>query len=529
MLDALRALLESSQLLAVFLAIGLGYALGQVNIKGLSLGVGAVLFTGLAIGAFAPGAAPPAVVRDIGLVMFLYGVGIQYGRQFVDGLRGPGRAYNALALTAVLAGLAVAVGGARVMGLSLAYGLGVFAGALTNTPALQAAMAATGSGEPAVGYSVAYPFGVIGPILCFYAMHRLAKPRVTPPDYALATVDITVEDGPAAGLTAGAIMMQLPPDVRLAGVRQKHQNLLPDPSLIIRAGDGLLLVGEADGLEQARAFLGRYDPGRLRRDRRNLDSVRVFVSQAGLIGVPLAELDMPRGFPAFISLVRRGDRDLLPSPDLVLEYGDSVEVLAPPDHLADVRRHFGDSMKATAEFSYISTGLGMALGVLLGMVKVPLPGLGTVSLGLAGGVLVVALILGYVGRSRNLGWMLPLSANLTLRTFGLTLFLASVGILSGPAFAQTILTPTGLRLFALGVAVLLATVSLVLGIGWRLMRVPFDDLLGVGAGATGNPAILVYASRLMQTERPDVAYAMIFPAMTLAKILAVQLLVALTS
>jgi putative transport protein len=162
------------------------------------------------------------------------------------------------------------------------------------------------------------------------------------------------------------------------------------------------------------------------------------------------------------------------------------------------------------------------------MVKVPVPGLGTVSLGLAGGVLVVALILGYVGRTRNVGWMLPLSANLTLRTFGLTLFLASVGILSGPAFAETILTPTGVRLFVLGVAVLLATVGLVLGVGWWVRRTPFDDLLGVGAGATGNPAILVYASRLMQTERPDVAYAMIFPAMTLAKILAVQLVAALT-
>jgi putative transport protein len=340
-------------------------------------------------------------------------------------------------------------------------------------------------------------------------------------------VDVTVEDGPAAGLTVAQLVKRLPADVKVTGVRQKHRNLLPDPDIVIKAGDGVLLVGEPDGLDLARDFLGRLDPGRLRRDRRNLDTVRVFVSQAGLIGVPLSDLPLPADFPSHITLVRRGDRDILPTPDLVLEYGDSVEVLAPPDRLDDVRKHFGDSIKATAEFSYVSTGLGMALGVLLGMVKVPLPGLGSISLGLAGGVLVVALALGYLGRTRNLGFMLPLSANLTLRTFGLTLFLASVGILSGPAFANTILTGQGLRMALVGGGVVLTTVAIVLLVGYYAMRIPFDDLLGVGSGATGNPAILVYASRLMQTERPDVAYAMIFPAMTLAKILSVQVLAAL--
>ena len=163
----------------------------------------------------------------------------------------------------------------------------------------------------------------------------------------------------------------------------------------------------------------------------------------------------------------------------------------------------------------------------LGLVPIPVPGLGTLRLGLAGGPLVVALILGRLGRIGNLVWTMPLSANLTLRNFGLTIFLAQVGLTSGPGFVSTV-QQTGLTLLLLGAAILLVVTLTVLAIGHLILRIPFDELLGITAGATGNPAILAYAGRTAGTDKPDIGYAIIFPGMTIVKILIVQALVALS-
>ena len=167
-------------MLALFAAIGLGYAIGRISIAGFSLDIGAVLFAGLAIGAIAPKAAPPALVSSIGLVMFLYGIGIQYGRQFFAGLRGSGLKWNALGAVGVLCALGVALVLGRAFGVSPAHALGMFAGALTSTPTLQAAIDAVGDRSPAVGYSVAYPIGIIGPILCIFVFSRLVHARLAP-------------------------------------------------------------------------------------------------------------------------------------------------------------------------------------------------------------------------------------------------------------------------------------------------------------------------------------------------------------
>jgi putative transport protein len=230
---------------------------------------------------------------------------------------------------------------------------------------------------------------------------------------------------------------------------------------------------------------------------------------------------MPAGYPMHILHLRRYDADIVPTPEATLEIGDRIGVLVPPDHIADARAFFGDNLKSTAEFSYISLGFGMVLGVLLGEVPIPLPGIGTVSLGIGGGPLIVALILGKLRRTGPISWVMPLPANIVLRNFGLTLFLATVGINSGQAFATTV-AQTGPTMLLVGAVVILTTVLIVLLAGRYLMRIPFDDLLGVASGATGNPAILVYASRMAPTDRTDIGYAMIFPSATIVKVIAVQ-------
>jgi putative transport protein len=284
-----------------------------------------------------------------------------------------------------------------------------------------------------------------------------------------------------------------------------------------------MLVAETEqAVGEAAARLGHLAPGRIARDRGDLSYQRFFVSKAALTGIRLEQLPMPSDVPMQILHVRRYDADLVPNPDLMLETGDRIGVIVPNEHIARARAWFGDTVKSTAEFSYVSLGFGMVLGVLVGLVPIPVPGVGTLTLGIGGGPLLVALIVGRLRRTGPITWVMPLPANISLRNFGLTLFLAAVGINSGQAFVTTV-AAEGPLLLILGAAVVLSTVAIVLLAGFYLFRVPYDDLLGVAAGATGNPAILVYATRMAPTDRPDIGYAMIFPSATIIKVIGVQI------
>jgi putative transport protein len=522
MIDLARDIIGTQPILTAFLAIGLGYLVGQTSIGSFSLGVGAVLFVGLALGAFASKAQITGPIGLIGLIMFLYGVGILYGRQFFEGMTGAaGRKYNFLAFVAVVVGLLVALGLGQMFSVRIGHTLGIFAGSMTSTATLQAALDVMGNKEPSIGYSVAYPFGVIGPILCIYFMTRLVEPKFSPKEPQMHMGEITL--GPNwNNATYDDLRRDLPSGVQVTMVRKKSQNVVPSGGLLLEPGDGLLVIAERqDAITDAAARLGKLDPGRIVKDRSALDYIRVFVGKATVVGVPLAQLPLPAEFPVQLLHVRRYDTDIVPSPDLTLEFGDRVGVLMPPDKKNAIRQFFGDSVKSAAEFSYVSLGIGMVLGVLIGLIPIPIPGVGTVTLGIGGGPLIVALIAGKLRRTGPLLWVMPLPANIVLRNFGLALFLATVGVNAGQPFVKTV-SETGLLLLLIGVAVLLATVVIVLLVGYYLMKIPFDDLLGVASGATGNPAILVYSTRMAPTERPDIGYAMIFPSMTIVKVIAVQ-------
>ena len=527
MLDLARDIIGSQPILTAFLAIGVGYLVGQINIFGFSLGVGAVLFVGLAIGAFAPKAQIIGPIGLTGLIMFLYGIGILYGRQFFEGMVGAGQKYNLLALVGCLAGLAVALLLGHIFGIKIGHTLGLYAGSMTSTATLQAALDVMKNKDPSIGYSIAYPFGVIGPILCIYFMTRIVKPKFPAKTQRFHMGEISVGER-FAGRRLGDLMAKAPAGLQVTMVRKGGHNIVPTDDTILENGDAVLVVAEDnEAIATAAAKLGKLSPGRLASDRADLDYIRVFVGKASAVGIPLAQLPMPAGYPTHLLHVRRYDADLVPAPDLMLEFGDRVGVLAPPDRKEEIRRHFGDTVKATAEFSYVSLGLGMVMGVLLGLIPIPIPGVGIVTLGIGGGPLIVALILGKLRRTGPMLWTMPLPANIVLRNFGLAMFLATVGVNAGQPFVRTV-AESGFTMLFIGVAVLLTTVFIVLLVGHYLMKIPYDDLVGVASGATGNPAILVYSTKMAPTERPDIGYAMIFPSMTLVKVIAAQIVGLLT-
>jgi putative transport protein len=519
-MEFVRTLLEQQPLMALFLTIALGYVVGEINIRGFSLGVGAVLFVALGVGWFAPKSAPSALLGNFGLALFLYAVGIQYGKQFFVGLTSKsGLKANLVALVGVLTSGAVTVLLIKTAGLKLGYGLGLFAGSGTSTATLQAALTTLGTDDPAVGYSVAYPFGVAGPILFLYLGFLFLKPKIeVPTSFGLEVLEIALQRPEHRGMRLGELMAALPAEVQIVALRREDRNRPATPDIVLAENDVVLVVAPTKAfLEQVRALLGEAAPGHLTQDRRDLDYLRVFASRPSVVGRTLGDLVLPGDRASVVIQVRRGDADLLPRPDLVLEFGDRVGLLAHRADFPALRKFFGDSIRGTAEFSYISIGLGMALGFLVGAIGIPVPGVGTITLGLSG-VLIAALVLGHQRRTAGLNWIMPVSANLVLRNLGLTVFLAQVGMASGPTFAATV-AETGFLMLGLGAVLLVALIVPVMVLGLFVFRMPYDEVAGIVAGAGGNPAILAYSNKLAPTDRPDLGYAMIFPSMTIVKIL----------
>src|SRR4051795_11930251 len=234
MLDLARDIIGSQPILTAFLAIGVGYLVGQIGIGGFSLGVGAVLFVGLAIGAFAPKAQITGPIGLTGLIMFLYGIGILYGRQFFEGIFGAGQKYNLLALVGCLAALLVALGLGHVFGIKIGHTLGLYAGSMTSTASLQAALDVMKNKDPSIGYSIAYPFGVIGPILCIYLMTQIVKPKFPAKTQRFHMGEISI--GPSfAGKKLDELTADILSNVQVTMVRKGGRNVVPTPDTILSA------------------------------------------------------------------------------------------------------------------------------------------------------------------------------------------------------------------------------------------------------------------------------------------------------
>ena len=524
MLDFARDIIGTQPILTAFLAIGLGYLVGQINLGGFSLGVGAVLFVGLALGAFAPKAQITGPIGLIGLIMFLYGVGILYGRQFFEGMIGAaGRKYNLLAFVAVVAGpFRRARAWPRLRHQSRPHA-GLFAGSMTSTATLQAALDTMRNSEPSIGYSVAYPFGVIGPILCIYFMTRAVKPKFPPKEPQLHMAEITL-GADCSGRTLDALRQKIPGGVQVDDGAQRQPEFSARRLIsLLDAGDALLVIAERQSdISDAAAQLGKLEPGRVVKDRSALDYIRVFVGKANLVGIPLGKLPLPAGFPVQILHVRRYDVDIVPAPDL-------ASGIRRPRRRADAARAEGGRTKIFRRYGQIRCRIQLrVIGRRYGARRPAWANSDPNSRRRYGDARHRRRTADRCPHRRQaaatgpLLWVMPLPANIVLRNFGLALFLATVGVNAGQPFLKTV-SQTGLTLLLIGVAVLLITVLIVLLVGYYLLKIPYDDLVGVASGATGNPAILVYSTRMAPTERPDIGYAMIFPSMTIVKVVAVQI------
>lgn len=538
--------LIENPVLLLSLVVVLSYPLGRVQVRGVRLGVAAVLFAGLAVGALHPDLQIPESITTLGLVIFVYTLGLNSGPGFFASFRRKGLRDNALVIVMLAIGLGLTVAAAHLLQLRPTLAVGLFAGSFTSTPALAGVLEAIhdafpaweqGRTDPVVGYSVTYPMGVIGMILAISLLQRLWRV-----DYAAEARRIRDIAVPARQVHNRTIRVTRPEatretirelththnwDVMFGRIKRGAQVTLADGPAHLELGDLVTVVGAADDLERVTEYLGEVSDERIDLDRSELDYRRMFVSNPKIAGLRLKDLNLPQQFGAVITRLRRGDVEFVPHGDTVLELGDRVRVLTRRDHMEAVTAFFGDSYRAISEVDILTLGLGLGLGVLLGVLSLPLPGGLVLRLGFAGGPLIVALILGTLRRTGPMVWMLPYGANMTLRQVGLILFLAGVGTRAGYAFVSALIQGPGLLLFLAGALVTTLTALITLWLGHRLLKIPMSLLTGILAGLQTQPAVLSFASEQTGNDLPSIGYASVYPLATIAKILFAQLLLAL--
>lgn len=487
-----------------------------------------------------PRLALPEFIYLFGLVLFVYTIGLTSGRGLVTSLRR--KALPEFALVAgVVTGAALLMALlARLLALPASLASGVFAGSLTNTPALAAVLeharqadAARVVSDATIGYSLTYPIGVLGMVAALAIARRAFGVATEAEAQRLTSSGVTAPEPVTRSIVVTCCAEQVP----LEWIRQRHgwrvvfgrlsrggTAHVVGPQTTILNGDLLTVVGAPDEVQRVITTLGHESEARLDWDRSALDYRRVFVSSPQVAGRTIEELDLPTRVGAVVTRVRRGDVEMLARPDLVLELGDRVRVVTDRARLDAVSAFFGDSYRALSEVDILAFSLGPTLGLLLGLVPIPLPGGLELRLGIAGGPLVVALLLGFVGRTGPLVWVLPYGANLTLRQIGLLLFLAVIGTRAGWEFRSLIATGGGLTILAAGAAVTLIVAWTTIWVAYRVLKLPFALVGGLLAAVQTQPAILGFAIEQSRNDLPNLTYARLYPLALVTKILLAQLL-----
>jgi putative transport protein len=547
-----QLLLIPSALQAV-VVIGLvaafGLALGRLPVAGVRLGVGGVLFTGLAAGHFGLALDRHVLefVREFGLILFVYAIGMQVGPGFIDSLRRRGLRLNVVAACIVLFGAALAAA-FHISGLlPLPVAVGLYSGAVTNTPALAAASQAFGElapaqaetlvGQAGLGYAVAYPFGIFGIILAMLALRRLfgidpaAETRQleallashTPPLTA-ATIEVTL---PAAfgrklaelpAIADGGVVVSR---VMVGGVvRPVGVDTVLAPGMLIHA------VGRAEALAALGHEIGQPSPSHLPALPGPVEVRRVMVSRSRAVGRTVEALGLGPDHDVAVTRIIRSGTEFSPGPDVPLHFGDTLRCVGTAEALAFAEKRLGNSARELAKPHILPIFIGILAGAVLGAISLPVPGLPTgVRLGVAGGPLLASILLSRLHHFGGLVWYLPQSANLLLREIGICLFLSCVGLSAGSRFVAAVASGQGFVWLAAG-AVITFVPLLAAGLfGRMVLGCNYASTCGLLAGSMTDPPALAFASQMLGGDAPASVYATVYPLAMILRIVTGQLLV----
>ena len=533
--------------LILALVIALGIMLGKIKVAGISLGVTWILFVGIIFSHFGMRLNEHLLhfMKEFGLILFVYSIGLQVGPGFFSSFKKGGIRLNLLAIMIVAAGVLTTFVIYLCTGLPVTTMVGILSGAVTNTPGLGAAQQAysdmTGIDSPdiALGYAVAYPLGVIGIIVTMIVLRKIFRINLAKEEQkALDTMDVqhdsvaqphslSVGNPAVEGKSISEVQSLVNRDFVISRVRRVDGKIeIADDNSILHVGDQILVVSTPRDIAAVIAFIGKEVEVEWEQLDKRLISRRILITKPELNGKSLAQLKLPGGFGVSITRVNRAGVDLIAHPSLRLQMGDRVTVVGTEVSIANVEKVLGNSMKRLNAPNLIPIFIGIVLGVILGSLPFTFPGIPQpVKLGLAGGPLIVSILISRFGPKFKLVTYTTMSANLMLREVGIALFLACVGLGAGAEFVDTIIYGGGYAWIGYGAIVTVLPLLIVGIIGRIWFKVDYLTLIGVMAGATTDPPALAYSNDLSDSDIPSVGYATVYPLTMFLRVLTAQLFI----
>jgi putative transport protein len=533
------------------LVIALGALCAKIKIFGISLGPTFILFAGLLIGhlGFTVNHDVTEFVRDFGLILFIYSIGLQVGPGFFSSFKKGGMQLNLMAAGIVVLGVCVTISFYFLLKgrVSMPMLVGIMSGAVTNTPGLGAAQEAlrqaseagqiTDIPQIALGYAVAYPLAVVGIILSIVLIRIFFRINIESEEKAIEAEVESVTDKPeklTLRLTNKALHgRELHNIKQLVGrsfvvsrMMRNNEFSIPQTDTIMLEGDILLVIAAVADVEPIRAFIGETTEMDWKISEKRLVSRRIVITRSEINGKTLGSLKIRSLYGVNITRVNRSGVDLLGSPNLVLQVGDRVMVVGELQAIEKVEKFLGNTLKKLNEPHLITIFTGIFLGILIGSIPFFIPGIPMpVKLGLAGGPLIVSILIGRFGYKLKLVTYTTQSANFMLREIGISLFLASVGIISGGKFAETVFSSDGL--LWIGIGFLITTIPLlIMGfIGRKFVRMNYFSLIGLMAGSTTDPPALSYSTSIANNDQPAVSYSTVYPLTMFLRVILAQILI----
>lgn len=538
--------------LALVAVVGLW--IGNVKIRGVGFGIGGVLFGGIIVGHFVDQAgvtlSSPMLhfIQEFGLILFVYTIGIQVGPGFFASLRVSGLRLNLFAILIVILGGLVTAVLHKLFNIPLPVVLGIFSGAVTNTPALGAGQQILRDlGVPfevvdqmGMSYAMAYPFGICGILLTMWLVRLFFRINVEKEAQRfeessgnghahLHTINVRVENPNLNQMAIQDVPMLNSDNIVCSRLKRGELLMVPAPGTLIQAGDLLHLVGRPEDLHNAQLVIGQEVATSLSTRGTDLKVERVVVTNEKVLGKKIRDLHVKQRYDVVISRLNRAGVELVASSSASLQFGDILNLVGRPEAIDAVAAELGNAQQKLQQVQMLPVFIGIGLGVLLGSIPLFIPGFpAALKLGLAGGPLIMALILGRIGSIGKLYWFMPPSANLALRELGIVLFLAVVGLKSGGDFVATLTQGDGLSWIAYGIFIT-AIPLLTVGILARMLaKMNYLTLCGMLAGSMTDPPALAFANNLHATSgAAALSYATVYPLVMLLRIITPQLLAVL--
>lgn len=532
--------------------IAAGVLLGKIKFFGISLGVTFVLFVGILAGHFGFTGNPAILsfVQDFGLILFVFCIGLQVGPSFFSSFKRGGITLNLLAVGIVFLNIAVALilYFALQGRVDIPMMVGILCGAVTNTPGLGAANEALQQlhyqgPEIAMGYACAYPLGVMGIILsmiiiryiCRVDVQRdsdeIQKEEEANPHMKPYTISLKVQNEALSGKTLSQVQNFLARDFVCTRIIQDGHMITPNANTVLRLGDRMFLVCAEDDSEAIMAFIGpkiEQDWDATNQQDKPMVSRRILVTQPNINGKTLGELHFSSMYGVNVTRVNRSGMDLFAARQLRLQVGDRVMVVGPQDAIERVANLLGNQLRRLDHPNIVTIFVGILCGILFGSLPIAIPSMPTpVKLGLAGGPLIISILIGRFGHKVKLVTYTTMSANLMLREVGLVLFLASVGIKAGENFVQMVVEGDGVLYVGLGFLITFIPLIITGIIARWHHRVNYFTLMGLIAGSNTDPPALAYANQIAGNDAPAVGYSTVYPLTMFLRILTAQLLVLL--